>query len=58
VPCELAGQTVSTRLYPNRLAIVFDQAVAAEHERLADLRVARVLMYDYFSSLRLQSREE
>jgi hypothetical protein len=36
VPCELAGQTVSTRLYPNRLAIVFDQAVAAEHERLAD----------------------
>ncbi len=36
VPCELAGQTVSTRLYPGRVTIVFDQAVVAEHERLAD----------------------
>jgi transposase len=35
-PCELAGQTVSTRLYPGRVVMVFDQAVVAEHERLAD----------------------
>ena len=36
VPCELAGQTVSTRLYPGRVAMVFEQAIVAEHERLAD----------------------
>jgi transposase len=36
VPCELAGQTVSTRLYPGRVNMVFDQAIVAEHERLAD----------------------
>jgi hypothetical protein len=35
-PCELAAQTVSTRLYPSRVVIVFEQAVVAEHERLAD----------------------
>ena len=35
-PCELAGQTISTRLYPGRVVIVADHAVAAEHERLAD----------------------
>jgi len=36
VPCELAGQTLSTRLYPGRVAMVFDQSIVAEHERLAD----------------------
>jgi len=36
VPCELAGQMVSTRLYPNRVAVVANDAVVASHERLRD----------------------
>jgi transposase len=36
VPCELAGHTVSTRLYPGKIVIVADDAVAASHERLSD----------------------
>ena len=36
VPCELAGQRVSTRLYPNRVEIANDEAIVASHERLAD----------------------
>ena len=36
VPCELAGQAVSTRLYPGRIVIVVDDAVVASHERLSD----------------------
>jgi transposase len=34
VPCELAGQRVSTRLYPNRVEIANDEAIVASHERL------------------------
>ena len=34
VPCELAGQAVSTRLYPGTIVIVADDAVVASHERL------------------------
>ncbi len=34
VPCELAGQMVSTRLYPGRIIVVADDAVVASHERL------------------------
>jgi transposase len=36
VPCELAGQAVSTRLYPGKIVIVVDDAVVASHERLSD----------------------
>lgn len=36
VPCEWAGQMVSTRLYPNRVAVVADHAVVASHERLSE----------------------
>jgi hypothetical protein len=36
VPCELAGQTVSTHLYPGKIVIVADDAVVASHERLSD----------------------
>jgi hypothetical protein len=36
VPCELAGQRVSTRLYPNRVEIATDEAVVASHERVAN----------------------
>ena len=36
VPCEFAGQRVSTRLYPNRVSVVVGDAVAASHARLSD----------------------
>ena len=36
VPCELAGQMVSTRLYPNQVSVVAGDAVVACHERLID----------------------
>ena len=36
VPCELAGQQVSTRLYPGRVVVVADDEVVARHERLCD----------------------
>jgi len=36
VPCELAGQMVSTRLYPEQVAIVSADQVVARHERLSD----------------------
>ena len=36
VPCELAGQRVSTRLYPNRVEIASDEAIVARHARLSD----------------------
>ena len=36
VPCELAGQMVSTRLYPERVVMVAGDAVVARHARLRD----------------------
>lgn len=36
VPCELAGQRVSTRLYPNRVDIATDEAIVASHARLVN----------------------
>jgi transposase len=36
VPCELAGQRVSTRLYPNRVSIVAGETIVATHDRLSD----------------------
>ena len=33
VPCEFAGQRVSTRLYPTRICVVADGAVVASHDR-------------------------
>ena len=36
VPCELAGQMVSTRLYPGRVVVVAGDAVVASHERRGD----------------------
>jgi transposase len=35
VPCELAGQRVSTRLYPNRVEIATDELIVARHQRLS-----------------------
>jgi transposase len=34
VPCELAGQMVSTRLYPGEVVVVAGDVVMARHERL------------------------
>ena len=34
VPCELAGQMVSTRLYPNEVVVVAGDAIVARHARL------------------------
>ena len=36
VPCELAGQRVSTRLYTSRVEIATDEAIVASHARVAD----------------------
>jgi hypothetical protein len=44
VPCEFAGQMLSTRPYPGRVAVVGDDAVVAKHERLADEGLVR---YDW-----------
>ncbi len=36
VPCALAGHRVSVRLYPERVVIVADQQIVAEHVRASD----------------------
>jgi hypothetical protein len=36
VPCEWAGQLVSTRLYPNRVDVVAQDAIVASHPRLTN----------------------
>jgi transposase len=36
VPCALAGHRVSVRLYPERVVVVADQSVVAEHPRALD----------------------
>jgi transposase len=36
VPCELAGQMVSTRLYPTRVKVAAGDVIVADHERLSD----------------------
>ncbi len=35
-PCELAGQMVSTRLYPTRVCLAAGDAVVASHDRLTE----------------------
>ena len=36
VPCELAGQRVSTRLYPGQVSVVAGDAIVARHDRLTE----------------------
>src|SRR5450830_1305684 len=36
VPCELAGQAVSTRLYPTRVCVVAGDMLVAAHDRIVD----------------------
>ena len=54
VPCELAGQMVSTRLYPNRVSVVAANNVVADHERLADRGHVR---YDWQHYIALVERK-
>ncbi len=54
VPCELAGQRVSTRLYPNRVDIATAQEVVASHARLADKGHVR---YDWQHYIALVQRK-
>ncbi|MFG6459892.1 IS21 family transposase, partial [Roseateles sp. BYS96W] len=54
VPCELAGHIVSARLYPNRVVVVADDKIVAEHERLSDRGQAR---YDWQHYIPLLSRK-
>jgi transposase len=44
VPCELAGQRVGTRLYPDRVCIVAADAVVASHERQGE---RDYILYDW-----------
>jgi hypothetical protein len=44
VPCEWAGQMVSTRLYPAQIVVVAGDAMVATHERLSDRNQTR---YDW-----------
>ena len=54
VPCELAGKIVSTRLYPQRVAVVADDAIVADHERLLDRGQTR---YDWQHYIPLVERK-
>lgn len=54
VPCELAGQMVSTRLYPDRVRVVAADGVVADHERLADRAHVR---YDWQHYIELVDRK-
>jgi transposase len=54
VPCELAGQMVSARLYPTRVVVVANDALAATHERLSDRGQTR---YDWQHYIPLVQRK-
>ena len=54
VPCELAGQVVSTRLYPGNVHIIAGDAVVACHERVSDAGHTR---YDWQHYIPLLQRK-
>jgi hypothetical protein len=54
VPCELAGQMVSTRLYPARVCVVAGDMVVADHERIVDRKQVR---YDWQHYIPLVQRK-
>ena len=54
VPCELAGQMVSARLYTGSVVVVADDAVVARHERLSDRGQTR---YDWQHYIPLLQRK-
>ena len=53
-PCELAGQMVSTRLYPSSVVVVADDVVVARHERLSNAGDTR---YDWQHYIPLVQRK-
>ena len=54
VPCELAGQMVSARLYPGTVAVVAGDKVVASHERLSNRGETR---YDWQHYIPLVQRK-
>jgi hypothetical protein len=54
VPCELAGQMVSTRLYPTRVCVVAGDALVASHDRVVDRGQVR---YDWQHYIPLVQRK-
>ena len=54
VPCELAGQRVCTRLYPNRVEVATDEAIVASHARVAN---AGHICYDWQHYIALVQRK-
>ena len=54
VPCELAGQMISTRLYPGSVVAVAEDKVVARHERLSDRGQTR---YDWQHYIPLLQRK-
>ena len=54
VPCEFAGQAVSTRLYPDRVSVIAGDAIVASHDRLADRGHVR---YDWQHYIPLVARK-
>jgi hypothetical protein len=54
VPCALAGHRVSARLYPERLVVVADQSIVAEHVRAID---RDRVVYDWQHYLPLVARK-
>ena len=54
VPCELAGQMLSTWLYPGRIVVVADDKKVASHERLSDRGQTR---YDWQHYIPLVERK-
>jgi hypothetical protein len=53
VPCELAGQRVRIRLYPNRVEIASDETIVASHLRLTS---RGKISYDWQHYLALAQR--
>jgi len=54
VPCEWAGQLVSTRLYPGKVQVVADDKMVASHERLSNRGETR---YDWQHYIPLLQRK-
>ena len=54
VPCELAGQMVSTRLYPGRVVVVAIDAIVASHDRLTE---RDHILYDWQHYIPLVARK-
>jgi hypothetical protein len=54
VPCELAGQMVSSRLYPGRVSVVAGDVMVASHERVAERGQVR---YDWERYIPLVQRK-